>query len=201
MTSPTSATSLADRGRAKVNGADVYPQVRLSMTRALRPVVILFTAMLMAAPGQAVAGTLVPFSATYHEQVTFSPCGATIVCVHVRGVGQATHLGTGTDANDAGTVDFATTPCATVQTPLASLIGANGDTITVRLSGTACPTSVFGLSVLTGTYTVTGGTGRFAGANGGGTLFGLSPIDTSCFCRATTTLTFTGQVSSPGSVK
>ena len=168
------------------------------MRRILRPVVIVFTAMLMVSPGQALAGTLVSFSATYHEQVAFSPCGPTVVCVHGRGVGLATHLGRSTDVNDAGTVDFATTPCATVQTPLATLIGANGDTITVSLSGTACPTSVFGLDALSGTYIVTGGTGRFAGASGGGTLFGPSQVDTSCFCRATTTLTFTGKVSSPG---
>jgi hypothetical protein len=85
-------------------------QKEISMTRPLRPVVIVFTALLMASPGQAVAGTLVPFSATYHEQVTFSPCGATIVCVHARGVGQATHLGRSTSVSDAGTVDFSTTP-------------------------------------------------------------------------------------------
>jgi len=88
-----------------------------------------------------------------------------------------------------------------VQTPLATLIGANGDTITVSLSGTECPTSVFGLDVLSGTYIVAGGTGRFAGASGGGTLLGISQVDTSCFCRATTTLTFTGRVSSAGSLK
>jgi len=171
------------------------------MKTVFRPVVFVFTAMLMALPGQAVAGTLVPFSATYLEQVTFSPCGATVVCVHARGVGLATHLGAGTDVNDAGTVDFSTAPCATVQTPLASFIGANGDTITASLSGTACPTSVFGLDVLNGTYTVTGGTGRYAEAHGGGSASGVSQVDTSCFCRATTTLTFTGQVSSPGSLE
>jgi hypothetical protein len=171
----------------------------IGMKRVLRPVVILSTAMLLASPGQAVAGTVVPFRATYHEQVAFSPCGASLVCVDARGVGLATHLGKGTDVNSAGTVDFSTSPCATIQSPLASLIGANGDTVTVSLSGTGCPTSVFGLDVLTGTYTVTGGTGRFAGASGGGTLDGLSQVDTSCFCRAATTLTFTGNVSSPGS--
>jgi len=172
----------------------------IGMKRVLRPVVIVFAAMLIASPGQAVAGMLVPFSATYHEQVTFSPCGATVVCVHARGVGLATHLGAGADVNDAGTVDFATAPCATVQTPFASFIGANGDTITVSLSGTGCPTSVFGLDLLNGTYIVTGGTGRFAGAKGGGSAVGVSQLDTSCFCRATTTLTFTGDVTSPGSL-
>jgi len=171
------------------------------MKTVLRTVVIVVAAMLVVSPGQAFAGTLVPFSATYLEQVTFSPCGATVLCVHARGVGLATHIGAGTDVNDAGTVDFATAPCATVQTPLASFIGANGDTISVSLSGTGCPTSVFGLDLLNGTYIVTGGTGRFAGAHGGGSAFGVSQVDTSCFCRATTTLTFTGQVSPPGSLK
>jgi hypothetical protein len=171
------------------------------MRRVLRPVVVVFTALLMASPTQAIGASLVPFRATYHELVTFSPCGATVVCVDARGVGQATHLGRSTSVNDAGTVDFETTPCATVQSPLASLIGANDDTITVSESGTGCPTNVFGLDVLTGTFTVTGGTGRFAGASGGGTLSGISQVDTSCFCRATTTLTFTGRLSSPGSLK
>ena len=171
------------------------------MRRILGPAVVLVTAMLMASPTQAIGALLVPFSATYHELVTFSPCGATVVCVDARGVGQATHLGRSTELSDAGTVDFSTAPCATIHNPLASLIGANGDTITVSESGTGCPTNVFGFDVLTGTYTVTGGTGRFAGASGGGTLSGISQVDTSCFCRATTTLTFTGKVSSPGSLK
>src|SRR5207245_11155320 len=133
------------------------------------------------------------------DKVAFTPGGAPIGSVDSHGAGLATHLGASTDVNEAGTVDFSTSPCATVDSPLATLFGANGDTITTILSGFGCPTGVFGQDVLSGTFTMTGGTGRFAGATGGGTLFGLSQVDTSCFCRATTTLTFTGEVSSPGS--
>jgi hypothetical protein len=165
---------------------------------ALAPFLVLLTALLMATPVQA-SGRLVPFRATYHEKVTFTPCGATVVCVDSHGVGLATHLGKSTDVNEAGTVDFSTSPCATVDSPLATLIAANGDTITTTLAGFGCPTSVFGLDILSGTFTITGGTGRFAGATGGGTLSGLSQVDTSCFCRATTTLSFNGKVASPGS--
>jgi hypothetical protein len=43
------------------------------------------------------AATLVPFAATYQEQVVFVSCPPgtppTTVCAHVLGVGQATHLG------------------------------------------------------------------------------------------------------------
>jgi hypothetical protein len=173
-------------------------RVLISRGGALVPFLVLLAAMLMVTPVQA-SGRLVPFRATYHENVTFTPCGATIVCVDSHGVGLATHLGKSTDVNTAGTVDFSTSPCATVFTPLATLIAANGDTITTTLSGFGCPTSTFGLDTLSGTFTITGGTGRFAGATGGGTLFGLSQIDTSCFCRATTTLSFNGKVSAPGS--
>jgi hypothetical protein len=62
-----------------------------------------------------------------------------------------------------------------------------------------CFTTVPGQDILNGTYTVTGGTGRYAGATGGGTFYGVSQIDLSCFCRATTTFTYTGALSPPGS--
>ncbi len=160
-------------------------------------------AVLSASPAE--ASTLVPFAATYQEQVLFVPCPPgtppTTVCVHVLGLGEATHLGKSTEVDNAASVDFSTTPCGTVRTPLVTLVAANDDAVTAEALGTACSTNVPGQTILNGAYTVTGGTGRFAGARGGGTFHGVSQIDSSCFCRATTTFTFKGTLSSPGSNK
>lgn len=46
--------------------------------------------------------------------------------------------------------------------------GANGDSVFQTVNDTICPTSAPGAFHLTGSFTVTGGTGRFADASGSG---------------------------------
>lgn len=48
--------------------------------------------------------------------------------------------------------------------------GANGDSVFQTVHDTICPTSTPGAFQLTGSFTVTGGTGRFVDASGSGTV-------------------------------
>ncbi len=170
--------------------------------------VILATAQpALASPTRADSSTArngsVRFAAIYREKVAFIACPAgtppTTVCVHIYGVGLASHLGRSVEVDNTSQIDFSTTPCATLTNPLTTLHAANGDVVDYTATGHVCSTGVQGQSTLSGTYTVTGGTGRFEGASGGGTFFGVSQIDPSCACRATTTFTMKGTLSSPGS--
>jgi hypothetical protein len=48
--------------------------------------------------------------------------------------------------------------------------GANGDSVYLTVHDTICPTSTPGAFQLDGSFTITGGTGRFADASGSGTV-------------------------------
>jgi len=48
--------------------------------------------------------------------------------------------------------------------------GANGDSVYLTVHDTICPTSTPGAFQLNGSFTVTGGTGRFVDASGSGTV-------------------------------
>jgi hypothetical protein len=48
--------------------------------------------------------------------------------------------------------------------------GANGDSVYLTVHDTICPTSTPGAFQLDGSFTITGGTGRFANASGSGTV-------------------------------
>jgi hypothetical protein len=54
-----------------------------------------------------------------------------------------------------------------------TLTAASGDQVFATYSGVNVP-AAGGLNLLEGTFTITGGTGRFAGATGGGTLTGTA---------------------------
>jgi hypothetical protein len=64
--------------------------------------------------------------------------------------------------------------------------GANGDSVFQTVHDTICPTSTPGDFTLNGSFTVTGGTGRFADASGSGT------VQASIVFTSATTGTFSG---------
>ena len=78
-----------------------------------------------------------------------------------------------------------------------TLTGANGDTVILAMVFQA--TSIPGGVTFEGTYIVSGGTGRFAGAAGSGTLEGSAVF----FDESTGAGFFSvvGMISSPGSLK
>src|SRR5690242_17213182 len=112
----------------------------------------------LAVPGA--AQQRVPFKGTFQGNDTDkpSPTPDTIV-VATSGPGIGTHLG-----------QFSFTQEVTVNvlngtdTGSAHLVAANGDSIDVTIAGSGQPTSTPGVFSITEIWTVTGGTGRFAGA-------------------------------------
>jgi hypothetical protein len=61
-----------------------------------------------------------------------------------------------------------------------TLTAADGSTLTIQSNDVACPTAP-GLYQGTGHWTVTGGTGRFSGATGGGPFAGTADLNRGLF--------------------
>ena len=93
---------------------------------------------------------------------TYQGSGAPpLITVHLEAEGNATHLGRFT-FDSVHVVNFANFTGAGT----AELVAANGDRLTTTLTGVATPQDAPGVFFIVETYTVTGGTGRFAGATG-----------------------------------
>ena len=145
--------------------------------------------VLVALAGPASASDRVPFRGSLAGTATVTPLNPPIVAVRIEATGTATHLGRFT-LEAPHTVNQAT--LTAVGTYL--ITAANGDTITANLAGTATMVNPPNVISITETATVTGGTGRFAGASGSIEVKRM-------FNRATavTTGTLEGWISQPGS--
>ena len=77
-------------------------------------------------------------------------------------------------------------------TGMAQLIAANGDTINLKVDGQGVPTDAAGVNSIVEIYTITGGTGQFAGANGSFTVERLVDLATGF-----TSGSFSGNITSP----
>ena len=100
------------------------------------------------------------FEAVETQQVVFPTA-----FIDATGVGNATHLGLFTYRLQAELYLPTLTASAS-----ATLIAANGDMIFGVGSGQGTPTGTPGIVSIVETYTITGGTGRFAGATGNFTV-------------------------------
>ena len=139
----------------------------------------------------AAAGDLVPFKGTMQGHDTDTPCSppqSQCVVVTTTGTGIGTHLG-----------DFSFTQVSKVNRAArtsagsAQWIAANGDSIDTTFTGSAEPTATPGVISITGIYTITGGTGRFSGAQGSFTVERLASGVTFL-----TSGSFHGTITSPG---
>lgn len=115
----------------------------------------------LALAGPVSAGEQVPFKGTLAGTATITPLGGPMVAVEIDASGTATYLGRFT-LEAPHVVNQAT--LTAVGTYL--LTAANGDTITADLAGTARMVEPPNVIAINETATVTGGTGRFAGATG-----------------------------------
>ena len=150
-------------------------------TLALGVVVVLGLA------GPVAAGEQVPFKGSLNGDVTVAPLAPPLLHVDVEATGKATRLGKFTlgiphvvnaaKGTAKGTYEFT---------------AANGDTLTADFTGTATPIGG-GVLYIEETATITGGTGRFAGATGTFTVERW--FDT---IAGTTVGSFEGTISSPG---
>ena len=137
--------------------------------------------------GPVAAGEQVPFKGSFEGDVTVTPLTPPYVSVLVEGTGNATQLGRFTldiphvvnraDRTAIGTYEFT---------------AANGDTLIAEFTGIATPTDVPGVLYIEETATITGGTGRFAGATG--SFLSERWFDT---VNLTTSGSFEGTISSP----
>jgi hypothetical protein len=142
---------------------------------------------LLGLAGPAAAGKQVPFKGSLEGDVTVTPLAPPFVMVDVNATGNATHLG-----------QFALDIPHVVNRANGTAVGsyeftaANGDTLTADFTGVAVPIAA-GILYIEETATITGGTGRFAGATGSFTVERL--FDT---VAGTTSGSIEGTISSPG---
>ena len=118
-------------------------------------------ALVLCLAGPVSAGEQVPFKGTLSGTASITPLTPPIVAVRIEATGTATYLGRFT-LEAPHVVNQATlTAVGTYR-----ITAANGDTITADLAGTARMVEPPNVVAITETATVTGGTGRFAGATG-----------------------------------
>jgi hypothetical protein len=134
----------------------------------------------------------VPFRAAFtteFESVVIPP----IAHITVIGEGKGTHLGKATAVTTDQEVNLITGQTSATYT----LTAANGDTVVLEMEfeTTFLPTGV----TFAGTYAVTEGTGRFAGATGSGTLIGSAAFTGPS--NGVGSFVVAGTISSPGSLK
>jgi hypothetical protein len=130
------------------------------------------------------AGEDVRFKGRLEGDVTITPLAPPFVSVLVEATGKASHLG-------RFTLDIPHVVDRANGTALGSyeFTAANGDTLSASFSGKATPTATPGVLSIVEVATITGGTGRFAGATGSFTAERL--FDT---VAGTTTGSFTGTI-------
>ena len=136
---------------------------------------------------QSVAGKQVPFKGSLDGVVTTTGTPP-IVSVNVDATGNATHLGHFTLA-----IPHEVNRTTSTATGSYHFTAANGDTLSADFTGQATPTTTPGVLSIVETATITGGTGRFAGATGNFITERL--YDT---IAGTTTGSFNGTISSTG---
>jgi len=131
------------------------------------------------------AGSALPFKSAgsgTESSLSAAGCQFTLAGCTVESDGTAisSHLGKGAYTSTL-TIDWAAATsngsggyCAPAS-GTSTLTAANGDSLTFSESGTVCEVGATGIGVphsFNGTYTITGGTGRFVGAGGTGTITG-----------------------------
>lgn len=140
--------------------------------------------------GRGAADKEVPFKGSLEGVVTITPLAPPLASVLINGAGNATHLGRFTVR-----IPHLVNMVTRTATGSYEFTAANGDTLTADFTGQATPATPGVLSIAE-TATITGGTGRFAGATGsftGKRLFNTATL--------MTTGSFEGTLSSPGASK
>ena len=153
------------------------------------PMAALFLTAMLAIP--AAAQQQVPFKGTMQGHDTDTACSppqAACVVVTTSGTGIGTHLGdfTFTQQITGNIVTF-------TDIGSAHWVAANGDSIDTTLTGSVELTATPGVFSFTEVHTITGGTGRFAGAQGSFTVERLASAVTFL-----TSGSFHGTITSPG---
>ena len=160
-------------------------------TRPIIPLLLsCFAAVFILTPAPGIAVDQVPFSASFGTEFTSEFVPPFYLRVFVTGEGNASHMG----RTSAVTTDQLINLEDGTGTATYTLTGANRDTVVIAI--TAQNTDIPGGVMFAGDYTVTGGTGRFYGATGSGSIAGSA-----LFTGPTNgvgSFTLAGTISSPG---
>jgi hypothetical protein len=143
-------------------------------------------ALVLALAGPVTAGSQVPFEGSLSGTVTVTPTNPPIASVLIEATGNASHLG-----RFALEIPHEVNQAIRVGEGTYEFTAANGDTLTADFTGTATLLAPGVLST-SETATITGGTGRFAGATGSFTAERMFFVAT-----GTTTGSFEGWISRP----
>jgi hypothetical protein len=147
----------------------------------------LATLVVLGLAGPVAAGEQVPFQGSYEGVDTGTPLVPPLASVTVEAAGIATHLGKFT------VIELVTVNTATgMGSGIFLFTAANGDTVFGTISGQATFTPPNVLSIVE-IATITGGTGRFAGATGSFNVARLKNTVTGA-----TVGSFSGTISAPG---
>jgi len=111
--------------------------------------------------GPVTAGEHVRFKGRLEGDVTITPLAPPFVSVLVEATGTANHLG-----NFTLEIPHVVNRASSTAIGSYEFTAANGDTLTADFTGQAMPTETPGVLAIVETATITGGTGRFAGATG-----------------------------------
>ncbi|MEO7133113.1 MAG: hypothetical protein ABI024_02730 [Vicinamibacterales bacterium] len=131
----------------------------------------------------------VPFKGRMEGTDTDSDPTPTSIVVTTDGMGTATHLGRFSFTQRV-TLSFTTFTSAGTS----HWVAANGDSFDTTIAGSGQPTGTPGEFRITDIHTITGGTGRFAGAHG---LFTVERVASGI--TLATSGSFEGTITSPGS--
>jgi hypothetical protein len=129
----------------------------------------------------------VPFRGRLEGVATVAPLAPPFVAITIEGGGNATHLG-----NFEVSIPHVTNRSNGTAVGSYEFTAANGDTLTADFTSQVTPTNVPGVVSVAVTATITGGTGRFAGATGN--FVGDRVVD---MVHGTVTESFTGTISTP----
>ena len=163
-----------------------------SMMKAGIAVAAMFLTAALAVP--AAAQKQVPFKGSLQGQETDTPQGGpppTTVIADGSATGIATHVG-----QFSFTYQLTVNLANGTATGSAQLVAANGDSIDTTITGSSDLTATPGFAAITEINTITGGTGRFAGAQGSFTVERLVNLATGF-----TSGSFHGTITSPGAAR
>ena len=133
----------------------------------------------------------VPFKGRLEGAGTITPLTPPFLSVSLEGTGNATQLGRCTLK-----IPHVVNTTTNTSTGTYEFTAANGDTLAAGFTGQGSPTATLGVLSVVETSTITGGTGRFAGATGSFTVERLVNQVTGL-----TTGSFEGTISLPGAGK
>jgi hypothetical protein len=149
--------------------AGVCPRNERKNTMKKNAFVTMLLLVLSTAIASAAPNSPVPFKLTDSGDLAFT----SQTTANLAGTGIATHGGKGISAGTIAIVGNGTCQGGMLAKIEGAFTAANGDLIKYTVNQQLCPTAQSMIYVGVGSFTITGGTGRFVNAKGAGSFSGL----------------------------